>query len=264
MKKIIKKIKRNIYLFLSILIHTLIFLIALFLSDFDLIYKKPLKYIQITDITQESNEIDNDADKLAQKSNKAKNEIAPKGKIDNFEQPSIKSKKSDLSRKNKEESDNKKKKKVDFGDLAKKEEEKDEKDSKENIKTEENIFKPKITSKDSFSNEETVDLDTKQFKYISYFMKIKRKIEMVWSYPKEAYRKGQTGKVLILMSLNKTGKLIDVKVLNSSGYKLLDSEAKNSILDAAPYPPFPSSWGNLEKLNIRVSFSYQVGSWGFR
>ena len=45
---------------------------------------------------------------------------------------------------------------------------------------------------------------------------------------------------------------------------LLDNEAKDSIIEAAPYPPFPNSWGSLEKLNIRVAFSYTLGSWGFR
>ena len=66
------------------------------------------------------------------------------------------------------------------------------------------------------------------------------------------------------MSLNKNGKLVDIRILNSSGYELLDNEAKDSIIDAAPYPPFPNSWGSLEKLNIRVAFLYTLGSWGFR
>jgi len=66
------------------------------------------------------------------------------------------------------------------------------------------------------------------------------------------------------MSLDKTGKLIDVKILKSSGYKILDNEATKSIIEASPYAPFPESWEGLDKLNIRVKFAYLTGSWQFR
>ena len=73
---------------------------------------------------------------------------------------------------------------IDQGQLPKKVDEKIAKESKDSSESKKSIFKPKITSKDVDENEETVDLDTKEFKYISYFIKIKRKIEMVWSYPR--------------------------------------------------------------------------------
>ena len=56
-----KKISRNIFLFLSVIIHLLIFIFAFILSDLDFKFKKPLQYIEITEIIQDSNEIDNDA-----------------------------------------------------------------------------------------------------------------------------------------------------------------------------------------------------------
>ena len=177
----------------------------------------------------------------------------------------MENKNSKLFKKNEESKDKEKKKNTDdLGDLPQKKNEQVAKESKDSIESQESIFKPKISSKDSLKNEETVDLNTKEFKYISYFIKIKRKIEMVWSYPRESYLKGHSGKVRVLMSLNKSGKLVDIRILNSSGYDLLDNEAKDSIVEAAPYPPFPNSWGSLEKLNIRVAFSYTLGSWGFR
>tara|TARA_B100000131_G_scaffold90713_1_gene87475 strand:- start:2965 stop:3762 length:798 start_codon:yes stop_codon:yes gene_type:complete len=260
-----KKISRNIFLFLSVIIHLLIFIFAFILSDLDFKFKKPLQYIEITEIIQDSNEIDNDAERLAKSSNKALKESAPKEIINNYKKPSPEKKESRLSRKTEEK--NKKddnKKMIDQGQLPKKVDEKIAKESKDSSESKKSIFKPKITSKDVDENEETVDLDTKEFKYISYFIKIKRKIEMVWSYPRDSYLKGHTGKVRVLMSLNRDGKLIDVNIIDSSGYELLDNEAKDSIIEAAPYPPFPKSWGSLAKLNIRVAFSYTLGSWGFR
>ena len=265
MKNLLKKIRKDFFLFLSIIIHLLVFAIAIVLSDFEFKYKKPLKYIEITEIIQNENEILNDSNKFATKNNKADKESAPKNKIDNFQKPQLENKNSKLSKKNEESKDKEKKKNTDdLGDLLQKKNEQVAKESKDSIESQESIFKPKISSKDSLKNEETVDLNTKEFKYISYFIKIKRKIEMVWSYPRESYLKGHSGKVRVLMSLNKSGKLVDIRILNSSGYDLLDNEAKDSIIEAAPYPPFPNSWGSLEKLNIRVAFSYTLGSWGFR
>ena len=259
MKNLLKKIRKDIFLFLSIIIHLLVFALAIILSDFEFKYKKPLKYIEITEIIQDDNEILNDSNKFATKNNKSEKESAPKDKIDNFQKPQLKSKKKE------ESTDEEKKKNIDdLGDLPQRKNKQVTKESKDSIESQESIFKPKISSKDTLKNEETVDLSTKEFKYISYFIKIKRKIEMVWSYPRESYLKGHSGKVRVLMSLNKNGKLVDIKILNSSGYELLDNEAKDSIIDAAPYPPFPNSWGSLEKLNIRVAFSYTLGSWGFR
>lgn len=265
MKNLLKKIRKDFFLFLSIIIHLLVFAIAIVLSDFEFKYKKPLKYIEITEIIQDENEILNDSNKFATKNNKTDKESAPKDKIDNFEKPQLENKNSKLFKKNDESKDKEKKKNTDdLGDLPQKKNEQVAKESKDSIESQESIFKPKISSKDSLKNEETVDLNTKEFKYISYFIKIKRKIEMVWSYPRESYLKGHSGKVRVLMSLNKSGKLVDIRILNSSGYDLLDNEAKDSIIEAAPYPPFPNSWGSLEKLNIRVAFSYTLGSWGFR
>lgn len=265
MKNLLKKIRKDFFLFLSIIIHLLVFAIAIVLSDFEFKYKKPLKYIEITEIIQDENEILNDSNKFATKNNKTDKESAPKNKIDNFEKPQLENKNSKLFKKNEESKDKEKKKNTDdLGDLPQKKNEQVAKESKDSIESQESIFKPKISTKDSLKNEETVDLNTKEFKYISYFIKIKRKIEMVWSYPRESYLKGHSGKVRVLMSLNKSGKLVDIRILNSSGYDLLDNEAKDSIIEAAPYPPFPNSWGSLEKLNIRVAFSYTLGSWGFR
>ncbi len=265
MKNLLKKIRKDFFLFLSIIIHLLVFAIAIVLSDFEFKYKKPLKYIEITEIIQDENEILNDSNKFATKNNNTDKESAPKNKIDNFEKPQLENKNSKLFKKNEKSKDKEKKKNTDdLGDLPQKKNEQVAKESKDSIESQESIFKPKISSKDSLKNEETVDLNTKEFKYISYFIKIKRKIEMVWSYPRESYLKGHSGKVRVLMSLNKSGKLVDIRILNSSGYDLLDNEAKDSIIEAAPYPPFPNSWGSLEKLNIRVAFSYTLGSWGFR
>ena len=263
MDKIIKRINKDYFLLSSILIHLLIFVFAIIFSDFNFIYKKPIKYIEITQIEHEYNDIDNNAKRLAKNTNKADKEKSPNNRIKNYSPPSAKTNQSASSKKEeiKTEEDDKR------GDLKKsakqlKEDKNDNKKEIDSLQKQSTIFKPKISSTES-QIEDTVDLNTKEFKYVSYMLKIKRKKEMVWEYPPESRNRGEVGKVLVKMSISRDGKLIDVKILQSSGFQRLDYESKSSIVTAAPYPPFPKSWGDLQKLNIRVAFYYAPGAWDF-
>lgn len=104
--------------------------------------------------------------------------------------------------------------------------------------------------------EETVDLSTTEFKYLSYFIKMKRQIESVWTYPRESGIRGEYGTLFLVFTIKSDGYLEGVQLITSSGYARLDNEAVRAINAAAPFAPFPASWGGLEKLNIRATFEY--------
>lgn len=104
--------------------------------------------------------------------------------------------------------------------------------------------------------EDTVDLSTTEFKYLSYFLKMKRQIESVWKYPKESQYRGEYGTLLLVFTIRSNGDLEGVQLLRSSGFARLDNEAVRAIQEAAPFAPFPKSWGGLERLNIRATFEY--------
>ncbi len=100
-----------------------------------------------------------------------------------------------------------------------------------------------------------LSLNTAGFKFISYFASIKRKIELIWSYPREAALMGMEGKLLVRFTIKKDGSLGDVKLLKSSGFKILDDEAINAIKDAAPFNPIPDRLG-VDHLDIYATFEY--------
>lgn len=104
--------------------------------------------------------------------------------------------------------------------------------------------------------EETVDLSTTEFKYLSYFIKMKRQIESVWTYPRESGQRGEYGTLFLVFTIKSDGYLEGVQLINSSGYARLDNEAIRAINAASPFAPFPKSWVGLEKLNIRATFEY--------
>lgn len=104
--------------------------------------------------------------------------------------------------------------------------------------------------------EDTVDLSTTEFKYLSYFIKMKRQIESVWTYPRESQIRGEHGTLFLMFTIRSNGDLEGVQLITSSGFARLDREAVRAISAAAPFAPFPKGWGGLEKLNIRATFEY--------
>ena len=106
------------------------------------------------------------------------------------------------------------------------------------------------------SDTETVSLDTQEFKYATYFSSIKRQIELVWFYPEQAATKGLQGQLLVQFILDRSGKLVDISLVHSSGHKILDSAAFKAVKNASPYNPFPETI-QKGKLKIIASFKYK-------
>lgn len=103
-------------------------------------------------------------------------------------------------------------------------------------------------------DEETVDLDCQDERFIPYLLTIKLKIGYFWSsFPNQ---KNQ-GVSKVLFSLDNTGTLVASRIVTSSGYKTLDSETLQVIKAAAPYAPFPKDI-NLSRLNITATFRYDL------
>ncbi len=112
-------------------------------------------------------------------------------------------------------------------------------------------------------DEAVVSLNTKEFRFVDYFSEIKRRIELVWQYPEEAALGGESGEVTIRFSLQKSGSLMDVTIVRSTGIKVLDDEALLAIKTAAPYPPFPEGI-DKKRLHIVGTFIYMPSYGAYR
>jgi protein TonB len=112
------------------------------------------------------------------------------------------------------------------------------------------------------SAKQTIDLDNREPKYVDYLALLKRRIERVWGYPPQAANEGISGDLLLIFTLNKSGSLIDLRLIRSSGFPILDEAAIRAVKLAAPYDPFPAYMGT-DPWNIRASFTYYL-PYGFR
>lgn len=123
-------------------------------------------------------------------------------------------------------------------------------------KTDEQLLGTKSVDK----KEITVDLNTTEYKYISYFTKLKERIYQVWQYPRESKIKREQGNTRIVFILRKDGYLENVKIISSSGFENLDREVLRTIKVASPYNPFPESWQE-ETIKIPATFDYKLPTW---
>jgi protein TonB len=106
--------------------------------------------------------------------------------------------------------------------------------------------------------DDSVTLDTDEFKFISYNRWLKIKIESVLKYPELAAASGYQGTLYIKFDIMKDGSLGAIEVLKSSGYKILDDEALRSIRSSAPFQPLPDDW-NMDRFSIRAAVIFYLG-----
>ncbi|MGB6065938.1 MAG: energy transducer TonB [Desulfomonilaceae bacterium] len=109
------------------------------------------------------------------------------------------------------------------------------------------------------ANEAVVDINTRDDRFFSYLIQLKRKIQAVWTYPSAAAHAGIGGSLTLEFSIARTGQLLGVNLLDSSGHTVLDESAMKAIKNAAPYYPFPPRL-HAKRLRIRANFIYVTGN----
>lgn len=106
--------------------------------------------------------------------------------------------------------------------------------------------------------EETVSLNTQKSRYVSYFTRLKGRIQQAWVYPAQAKRDKLSGTLAMSFTINQDGSISDIRVLKSSGVEVLDLAAVQAVEKATPFMPLPEDWG-LEKLHVKTIFEYVQG-----
>jgi protein TonB len=107
--------------------------------------------------------------------------------------------------------------------------------------------------------EAVVDMNTREDRFYNYLLHIKQKIQGVWVYPSVAARSGLGGSLVVEFLIAKTGDLLEVKLLDSSGHAILDESAMKAIRSAGPYHAFPERL-RAQRLRIRANFVYVTSS----
>lgn len=86
-----------------------------------------------------------------------------------------------------------------------------------------------------------INASTQEYIYASYLTTWRKKVERVGNlnYPDEAKRKKLYGDLMLHVALRADGSVQKIRVVRSSGHKVLDDSAIRIVRLAAPFSPFP-------------------------
>ena len=108
---------------------------------------------------------------------------------------------------------------------------------------------------ESSDEDESISLNTTETKYVSYFNRIKHQIQLVWRYPTQAAQRRVSGQLTLKFQISRNGNLLGVRLIDNSGFEILDTAALKAVKEAAPYYPFPVTIPK-KKLSILATFVY--------
>jgi periplasmic protein TonB len=81
------------------------------------------------------------------------------------------------------------------------------------------------------------------------------------NYPTEASSKGVYGSLRLMVAINPDGTVNDIRILRSSGERLLDEAAVRIVQLSAPFPPFPPELRKqIDVLEIIRTWQFQRGN----
>jgi TonB family protein len=111
-------------------------------------------------------------------------------------------------------------------------------------------------------------LNTREWKYASFFNRVKQSVGMHWNPNEQMRRRDPTGSTfagkdrytLLTITLDEKGQVKDIQVEKSSGLDFLDLEAVSSFKRAQPFPnPPPGLLGQDAEVKFQFGFFMEMG-----
>jgi protein TonB len=102
---------------------------------------------------------------------------------------------------------------------------------------------------------DTQFLNSDDILFGSFLRRFETAIYGVWHYPQEAAMKGIEGITPVRITFNRRGEILNVKLLESSGAKILDDEVFRTVKMIGPVGAFPKGF-NKDEFHLIAFFQY--------
>ncbi|OGR30308.1 MAG: TonB-dependent receptor [Desulfuromonadales bacterium GWD2_54_10] len=110
-----------------------------------------------------------------------------------------------------------------------------------------------------FENEiaegDTRFLNTDDIQFGSFLRRFENSVYGVWRYPAEAARNGIEGITPVRITFSRNGEIMQVKLLESSGSRILDDEVIRTLKAIGPVGAFPKGY-DKDEFNLIAFFQY--------
>lgn len=102
---------------------------------------------------------------------------------------------------------------------------------------------------------DTKFLNSNDVLFGSFLVRFERAVYGVWRYPAEAARNGIEGVTPVRITFNRRGEITHVRLLESSGAKVLDDEVLRTLREIGPVGAFPRGY-DKDEFNLIAFFQY--------
>lgn len=113
---------------------------------------------------------------------------------------------------------------------------------------------PAASLDEAIQKGQLINLNTKEFKYTSYFLGIKSAVEADMSYPEDMALQGISGGGLVAFAVERDGTVSEARIVRSSGHPSFDHEIVRAIRMASPLNPIPK---RLEKDRLFLIWPFE-------
>ena len=107
-------------------------------------------------------------------------------------------------------------------------------------------------------NGDTKYLDTDDIRFGSFLHHLENAVYANWRYPLEARQRGIEGVTPVKITFNRSGEIVQVKLLDSSGSSILDDEVLRTLKQLGPIGSFPKGY-TRETFSLIAFFQYSMG-----
>jgi TonB family protein len=98
-------------------------------------------------------------------------------------------------------------------------------------------------------------LRTGDRRYLGYFQRVYDKVKAQWVFPRKLAAELIQGEVVVTFTIRKDGRIDDIAVRKSSGFREFDDNVIRAVERAAPLPPVPAALGPRD-LRVNAPFEY--------
>ena len=100
-------------------------------------------------------------------------------------------------------------------------------------------------------------LNTDDIKFASFLRRFETSVYGVWRYPEEAARNGIRGITPVKITFSRSGEILNVELLESSGAKILDEEVLHTLKMIGPVGNLPKGY-DKDEFHLIAFFHYGV------